>query len=87
MYIGKEKIFLKKFANEELKIRQIFRSFVSADVDYDGVVSIEEFDGMIEAAAALPRYRPNLDIGYLITCQRTCDGILFLVRYSYISNN
>ena len=41
----------------------MFRSFVSADVDYDGVVSIEEFDGMIEAAAALPRYRPTLDIG------------------------
>jgi len=33
----------------------LLRSFVSADVDYDGVVSIEEFDGMIEAAAALPR--------------------------------
>ena len=33
----------------------IFRSFVAADVDFDGKVSVEEFDGMIEAAAALPR--------------------------------
>jgi hypothetical protein len=31
------------------------RSFVAADVDLDGKVSVEEFDGMIEAAAALPR--------------------------------
>ena len=32
-----------------------FRSFVAADVDLDGKVSVEEFDSMIEAAAALPR--------------------------------
>ncbi len=32
------------------------RSFVAADVDLDGKVSVEEFDSMIEAAAALPRY-------------------------------
>ena len=31
------------------------RSFVRADVDFDGKVSVEEFDSMIEAAAALPR--------------------------------
>jgi hypothetical protein len=31
------------------------RSFVAADVDLDGKVSVEEFDSMIEAAAALPR--------------------------------
>ena len=29
---------------------------MAADVDFDGKVSVEEFDGMIEAAAALPRY-------------------------------
>ncbi len=34
----------------------VSRAFVTADVDFDGVVSVEEFDGMIEAAAALPRY-------------------------------
>ena len=28
---------------------------MTADVDFDGKVSVEEFDGMIEAAAALPR--------------------------------
>jgi len=33
----------------------LLRAFVTADVDFDGVVSVEEFDGMIEAAAALPR--------------------------------
>jgi len=33
----------------------LLRSFVSADVDYDGKVDGSEFDGMIEAAAALPR--------------------------------
>jgi len=33
----------------------LLRSFVAADVDFDGKVSVEEFDGMIEAAAALPR--------------------------------
>ena len=32
-----------------------FRAFVAADVDFDGKVSVEEFDSMIEAAAALPR--------------------------------
>ena len=32
-----------------------FRAFVNADADFDGAVSVEEFDGMIEAAAALPR--------------------------------
>ena len=26
-----------------------FRAFVTADVDFDGKVSVEEFDGMIEA--------------------------------------
>lgn len=31
------------------------RAFVAADVDFDGKVSVEEFDSMIEAAAALPR--------------------------------
>jgi hypothetical protein len=31
------------------------RSCVAADVDLDGKVSVEEFDSMIEAAAALPR--------------------------------
>ncbi len=29
---------------------------MAADVDLDGKVSVEEFDSMIEAAAALPRY-------------------------------
>ena len=29
---------------------------MTADVDFDGKVSVEEFDGMIEAAAALPMY-------------------------------
>merc|ERR1712200_11023 len=33
----------------------LLRAFVTADVDFDGKVSVEEFDGMIEAAAALPR--------------------------------
>jgi len=33
----------------------LLRSFVRADVDFDGKVSVEEFDSMIEAAAALPR--------------------------------
>jgi len=33
----------------------LLRSFVAADVDYDGKVSVDEFDGMIEAAACLPR--------------------------------
>eukprot|EP00092_Neocalanus_flemingeri_P019209 GFUD01020808.1.p1 GENE.GFUD01020808.1~~GFUD01020808.1.p1 ORF type:complete len:226 (-),score=81.07 GFUD01020808.1:243-920(-) len=33
----------------------LLRSFVSADVDFDGKVDGEEFNGMIEAAAALPR--------------------------------
>merc|ERR1711915_536406 len=33
----------------------LLRSFVAADVDLDGIVSVDEFDGMIEAAAALPR--------------------------------
>lgn len=33
----------------------LLRSFVAADVDLDGKVSVEEFDSMIEAAAALPR--------------------------------
>merc|ERR1711872_719359 len=34
---------------------QLLRSFIAADVDFDGKVSVEEFDGMIEAAAALPK--------------------------------
>jgi hypothetical protein len=34
---------------------ELFRAFVAADVDFDGKVSVEEFDSMIEAAAALPR--------------------------------
>ncbi len=29
---------------------------MAADVDFDGKVSVEEFDSMIEAAASLPRY-------------------------------
>jgi len=33
----------------------LLRSFVAADVDLDGKVDGSEFDGMIEAAAALPR--------------------------------
>jgi len=33
----------------------LLRSFVAADVDFDGKVSVDEFDSMIEAAAALPR--------------------------------
>jgi len=33
----------------------LVRAFVHADVDFDGIVSVEEFDGMLEAAAALPR--------------------------------
>jgi len=33
----------------------LLRAFVNADADFDGAVSVEEFDGMIEAAAALPR--------------------------------
>jgi len=33
----------------------LLRSFVAADVDFDGKVSVDEFDGMIECAAALPR--------------------------------
>jgi len=33
----------------------LLRSFVAADVDFDGKVDGSEFDGMIEAAAALPR--------------------------------
>ena len=31
------------------------RSFIVADVDYDGRIGLEEFDAMIEAAASLPR--------------------------------
>eukprot|EP00090_Calanus_glacialis_P010938 TRINITY_DN19416_c0_g1_i1.p1 TRINITY_DN19416_c0_g1~~TRINITY_DN19416_c0_g1_i1.p1 ORF type:complete len:240 (-),score=83.69 TRINITY_DN19416_c0_g1_i1:198-917(-) len=33
----------------------LLRAFAVADTDYDGQVSIEEFESMIEAAAALPR--------------------------------
>ncbi|XP_023332057.1 uncharacterized protein LOC111704149 [Eurytemora carolleeae] len=33
----------------------LLRSFVAADVDFDGKVSVDEFDSMIEAAAALLR--------------------------------
>jgi len=33
----------------------LLRAFVGADVDFDGKVSVDEFDGMIENAAALPR--------------------------------
>jgi len=33
----------------------LLRAFVAADVDFDGKVSNDEFDGMIEAAAVLPR--------------------------------
>jgi len=38
-----------------------FRSFVAADVDFDGKVSVDEFDSMIEAAAALPRSVDEFD--------------------------
>ena len=40
---------------EKKIISFVFRAFVNADADFDGAVSVEEFDGMIEAAAALPR--------------------------------
>lgn len=33
----------------------LLRAFVSADVDYDGKIGMEEFDQMIENAASLPR--------------------------------
>merc|ERR1712107_902660 len=33
----------------------LLRAFVSADADFDGQVSQEEFGGMISAAAALPK--------------------------------
>ncbi len=38
-----------------------FRSFVAADVDFDGKVSVDEFDSMIEAAAALLRSVDEFD--------------------------
>merc|ERR1712130_420087 len=33
----------------------LLRAFVSADADFDGQVSLDEFGGMISAAAALPK--------------------------------
>merc|ERR1711962_675171 len=33
----------------------LLRAFVSADVDFDGKIGVEEFDQMIENAASLPR--------------------------------
>merc|ERR1719454_552368 len=49
----------------------LLRAFVSADADFDGQVSQEEFGGMISAAAALPKkFGFDWWQGSLLTCSR-----------------
>ncbi len=47
---------------------------MAADVDLDGKVSVEEFDSMIEAAAALPRY--------IFSSKSRCVLILFFSQFA-----
>merc|ERR1712226_933133 len=49
----------------------LLRAFVTADVDFDGKVSEQEFGGMISAAAALPKkFGFDWWQGSLLTCSR-----------------